>query len=335
METTDEVKTAGRPQAQPRIQKQNNLLQTVDSSIICALEGVTEENDTVERMREALMAWKGPRQKIQPVTVLSALDMAWPLRLTAKQRKQLMNRAEEKIQSLLEKNGIVSEKAKLLESKVLSIRKMAETLAGYAKKEKAEVLIVGTGANTKEHWTGLGSFAETLIALSKVPVMVLGRHLEASSKISKIFFPTDLSPESKKIFKTVLMMAKKYGAEVILFHHFDPQLGPLMLGPYGVGVDTSWVDRYWQKQKQLGEDTGRKWERAGSKSGVRCTYVPDYQFGNLSDRMLETIGKSKSDLIMVGLKRGPMSQVIFGRVVRELFSQAKKPVIVVHQELKK
>jgi nucleotide-binding universal stress UspA family protein len=300
--------------------------------VVWAFEPMPEALENERKFRDLIEVWKSPEQKVIPTTVLSAFDTAWPLRVSREVRKKLMDHSRQKLEKILKNAGMAAAVVRALPSDSLSMRKMAEILAKFARREKAEVLIVGSRASHRSEVTGIGSFVEALIAISRVPVMVVSENAEVPEKISKIFFPTDLSPGSQRLFAQVIRLARNWDAEIILYHHFDLQMGPLMMGPEGIGMDTRWLNQMWDDQKKLTEDTGRKWERNAIKNGVRCTFVADHEFGALADRMLAIAKKASSDLMVVGIKRGPLSQVIFGKVVRHLFAKCPSPVLVLRAQ---
>jgi nucleotide-binding universal stress UspA family protein len=296
--------------------------------VVWAFEPVPEALENERKFRDLIEIWKSSEQKVIPATVLSAFDTAWPLRLSREVRKKLLDHSRLKLENLLKRAGMAAANVQVLPSDSLSMRNMAQLLAKFARRAKAEVLIIGSGASERSEMTGIGSFAEALITVSRVPVLVVSEKAEVPDKIGKIFFPTDLSSGSQRLFAQVIRLARNWDAEIILYHHFDLQMGPLMMGPMGVGVDTLWLNQMWDDQKRLTEDTGRKWERNAVKNGVRCTFVADYQFGALADRMLTIAEKASADLMVVGIKRGPLSQVIFGKVIRHLFAKSPSPVLV-------
>jgi nucleotide-binding universal stress UspA family protein len=303
--------------------------------VVWAFEPMPEALENERKFRDLIEVWKSPSQAVIPATVLSAFDTAWPLRLSREMRKKLLDHSRQKFEGILKKAGMATAHVQALPSDSLSMRKMAQILAKFARRVKAEVLVIGSGASQRSEMTGIGSFAEALITISRVPVMVVSEKAEVPDQIKKIFFPTDLSSTSQRLFAQVIRLARNWDAEIILYHHFDLQMGPLMMGPMGVGIDTVWLNQMWDDQKKLTEDTGRKWERNAVKNGVRCTFVADYQFGALADRMMEIAEKASADLMVVGIKRGPLSQVIFGKVIRHLFAKSPSPVLVLRSQRSK
>ena len=78
------------------------------------------------------------------------------------------------------------------------------------KKVKADCLVISTHARTGLERLAMGSFAETVILTSAVPVLVLNPANKVPVSVRKILVPTDLSKKSEKYLTTMERLRKKH-----------------------------------------------------------------------------------------------------------------------------
>ncbi len=303
--------------------------------IVWALDPSEVNPGQIKLMQDITNIWSAKNQEVIIASIFTPFDLGWILKVS----KSLMLSTVSEIQIALQKKvatlGISEKNLQVLPSIGNSLRERVQTLIHFTVKKKTEVLLVNSQGQSKSHFTGLGSFCEALISLSPTPVLVVGNRVEKARLISKIFFPTDFSDRSETVFKSVLKFAQKWDAEVIIYHHMDLGSGPLAYGiPWG--FDINWVDEYWENHALSSEKKAEKWiQMAQKKLNIKCHYICDRKMGGLSAQMLEKAQDEKADLLVLGVKRGPWSQVILGRIVRNLFAEAQVPILILHANYKK
>jgi nucleotide-binding universal stress UspA family protein len=128
----------------------------------------------------------------------------------------------------------------LLQSKPTLIP-MVRTLTRYAKSSGAELIIMATHSRKGLTRLLLGSFAESTLLYSKLPVLVVGPHTHAK-EITDILFATDFGPRAKPVFQKLLSFAKHLNAKITIFHSVSHpidsviQSGAFLLGGGWVGL---------------------------------------------------------------------------------------------------
>ena len=85
------------------------------------------------------------------------------------------------------------------------------------KKTKADAIAVSTHSKEGMDHFLLGSFAETLIHHSTIPVIAVNPRTKPHASCKNILFPTDLSAESRKAFLKMIPLAKSWEAKVTVF----------------------------------------------------------------------------------------------------------------------
>ncbi len=329
------MKVQNSPASILKNKKLNMALELKQNPLIWALDPSDLNESQVKKMQEVMKTWSQSRQELIGASIFSPFDLGWIMKVKKSVADSTIAQVEEGLREKVSSFGFPGDNVQILPSLTNSLRDRVQTLIEFAKKKKAEVILVGSQARSRSQVTGLGSFSEALISTSSLPVLVVGENVETFQDISKIFFPTDFSSTSLGVFKALLKFAKKFDAEVVLYHYMDLDSGPLAYGiPWG--FDIRWVDEYWQNHSKMIEMEAKKWTEICQKIlGRPCQYICDRKLGGLSARMLEKAKEERADLIALGVKRGPWSQVILGRIVRTLFSDSRVPVLIIHSHKKK
>ncbi len=302
-------------------------------SVILAIDSRKKNDPQVKKNLEVLRSFRYQDKNIIPVTVFTPLDLGWFMPIDKDKKTEMLSNIKEEVGTQWKKLGLDYKKSGFLITSENSTRDKAIKLIQFAVQNKAKTIIVGSGAKSRSELTGLGSFSETLISLSPLPVIVVGESVETVRPVSKIMFPTDFSDASHSAFRKTVDYAKKSGAEVILYHYLDIESGPLAYGiPWGYEI--KWLDEYWKVQEDLQMAEGKKWRDWSLNEGVKCRFLYDRKLGGLRSRVVELTQELNVDLVVLSVKRGPWSQVILGRNVRSLFAHAICPVMAIHSKIK-
>src|SRR5262249_13116789 len=155
---------------------------------------------------------------IQPVYVLSPTTINLRMFTPNAPVKQYAPSADKLVQEALKGcplDGLL--KPEVIVQRTELLRDAVRALVAYGRSQPASLIAVSTHANRGFSRLLLGSFAETLILNSKIPVLVINPAAQ-SRPIRKILFPSDLATGSKFFFRKVCDLAKDLGAEVELLH---------------------------------------------------------------------------------------------------------------------
>lgn len=226
----------------------------------------------------------------------------------------------------------------LLEAKVIphasqSHAGAAETLSNYATKSKADLIIVGSHGREGFQRFMLGSFAESLLLQSEVPVCVVSSHATRTAASKNILFPTEFGEHSKDNFRYVIQIAKKLHAEILLLHAitrpieslFDLDTRPRVYNFQGKMLT---LEQIIEEQVESQAHKAQLWIEWAMKEGVTANYFIDNSFKAVDDSIIEAIDKHGSDLIIMEAQSGPLSAAILGSYTRNVARKASCPVLV-------
>lgn len=216
---------------------------------------------------------------------------------------------------------------KIIVQKELSLRKAAQALVAFATQKHAELIVVCSHQKKGVSRLFLGSFAETLLLLSKVPLLVIHPKNPPIRKFKRLGFPTDFSAQDAKTFRKVISLAQRLKMSISLIHQVDYQaLSPVI----GIEMDLNRkeFEKRWfaQKQKQLDQ-----FRKLAEKRGVKVdTYLLQEGKDSIPDAICRFAKRKHLDLLLVTAHRGQLASFLLGSFARAVVRAAPCPVWVLH-----
>nr|BFD67044.1 hypothetical protein HAGR004_20660 [Bdellovibrio sp. HAGR004] len=209
----------------------------------------------------------------------------------------------------------------------------AETLSHYAARTQTDLIVVGSHGRQGIQRFMLGSFAESLLLQSEVPVCVIGPHTSHTHTTKNILFPTEFGEHSKDNFRHTLELAKKLRASITLLHAIPRPIESLF------ELDTRpHVYNYKGKMlslEQIVELTiesqshrAQHWVDWAEKEGVRAQFIIDSTFKAVDELILAAVEKADVDLIVMEAQSGPLSAALLGSYTRNVVRKSSCPVYV-------
>lgn len=304
----------------------------LESCIICALEPFDNDRSRIEPLKRVLHAWnRVSRKTVLPVSVIAPTDLHWPFELVVPLRDQLFQIANQSLLPMIEALDFedVAQPRLLIQDRS-STRDAALTLIDAALKHHAELIAVNTHGRRGFNRLRLGSFAEALISASPVPVLTINPKTIVSPEFKRILFPTDFSPASRRAFKTVLSWAKKFNAQVVLYHKIEMPVSPYVYGDGTIVIDTNVIDLLIQDAETARQRRASYWIAAARNRGVECEALLSRDSGNTAETIAKAAENEKTDLIAMNAYSASFGQRLLGGTAREVLSVASRPVLVLH-----
>ena len=266
--------------------------------------------------------------KVYGTYVLAPEILNWTGEFSGPWLKRYKPVAEEKAEQLSNQLGLDIEVVPMRKS---GLRSSVETLLKYSEKIKAECIVVSTHARSGlERWM-LGSFAESVLLVAKVPVIAINPTQKIPAQIKKILVPTDLSPQSIKFILKVAAFAQRVGAHVDLFYRRPDPLDPMIQqGVYAVGGGWVSVQSYLDESTDAAQEQLRKIEAGLRKRGVDVSTVEVTASGasSLVDSIEVCAKQRQADMISVLTQSGPVAASVLGSVARALVRTSIVPVMI-------
>jgi nucleotide-binding universal stress UspA family protein len=202
--------------------------------------------------------------------------------------------------------------------------RMATELNSYAKLQSADVIVLATHGRTGlERWL-LGSFAESLMQESEIPLLVVDPHSSSSDVFNTILFPTDFSDLSKEAYLEVLGLAKALHASITIFHKVALTITPelhLMLTRYPE------YERIRDQKIKDCRDTADNWAQEARQQNVDVSISVNENF---SESLIDGISKEQrrvGGIIALAPQSGGFSPTP-GRTIMAIIHGSSSPVWV-------
>jgi nucleotide-binding universal stress UspA family protein len=264
----------------------------------------------------------GSQSPIEPTSVLNPGELRLPPSdEDVKTRFQLAaKKALDKITQGLKLPNLM--KPSMVYCDKYSQRKSVEMFLDFAKERKAELIALGTHSRTGvERWL-FGSFAETLVLLSPIPLLIVNPKVHLPKKIKTVFFPTDLSDYSKKGLEKLTPTLQRLKAKVILYHKMD----------YVLPETYSMIYRSDLYEKYLKDDENRRlksleeWAKKLKSQGVTAQIVIYDKPSFIPKSIVKSAKQHKSHLIALVSHTGPASAALLGSITRQVVRTADCPI---------
>lgn len=209
----------------------------------------------------------------------------------------------------------------------------AETLSHYAARTQTDLIVVGSHGRQGIQRFILGSFAESLLLQSEVPVCVIGPHTTHMHGPKNILFPTEFGEHSKDNFRHTLELAKNLRAGITLLHAiprpieslFEMDTRPKVYNYKGQMLS---LEQIVELTIESQSHRAQHWVSWAEKEGVTAQFIIDSSFKAVDELILETVEKADIDMIVMEAQSGPLSAALLGSYTRNVVRKANCPVYV-------
>lgn len=214
---------------------------------------------------------------------------------------------------------------KIIHTPIVGRKKEIEALLDYAKEEKAELIaLVSQGRKGLEKKL-LGSFAETLLLKSEIPLLFLDEETSNHEKVNKILFATDFSDASKMGFNILLKQVKRHNPEIIIFNAITlPQFSAA--GNIYTQALNILPQQYWDEQRKWAEDRCNELLNEAKKFGLSARMEIVNQVYSIENAVHEVVRREKVKLVAMVSVSQPLQRFLIGSVSRSILRTRIKPI---------
>lgn len=227
--------------------------------------------------------------------------------------------------------SVLTMPSEYLQSWQESLTRMALKMAQFAEKQDASLIILK--ADPRRIWNifRLGGFAEVLMCVSRIPVLLLNSRSSGSQRVSSILFPTDFSKESKKALLRLKPWAKAFHAEILLLNQIErPTIFYSQFGEMNQ-PNRLHIEKTIQKIEKSRLKKASEWSRILKRDHIKCSTLVKREKNYLSKEIVEFSKKQKTNLIVMTNHSGPVAHFFLGNTVRDVFLHATCPVLIFYK----
>jgi nucleotide-binding universal stress UspA family protein len=303
--------------------------------IIWAMDAFEDNKDLNQKMADYLTGlYDATHAEIEPLYLLRENEIVLPTYEVPTWITDHSRTAEALFKEVLEDYKLPF----LLEPKVIphasqSHSGAAETLSLYAARTRTDLIVVGSHGRQGFQRFILGSFAESLLMQSEIPVLVVGAQSTKPTSAKNILFPTEFGDHSKDNFRHVLNLAKMFNSQITLFHCisrpveslFDLDIRPRVYNYKGKMLT---LDQIIEHQVESQAQRAQHWVTWAQKEGVIANYQIDNTFKPVDELIIDAVHQHEVDLIVMEAQSGPMSAALLGSYTRNVVRKAECPVYI-------
>jgi nucleotide-binding universal stress UspA family protein len=316
----------------------------VQKSLIWALdpfeENVTFRAQLMETLRKISEKQKLP---VQPVYILNlAEESEGEPDIETLSPKQLKQTALKVINKTLETfRNIHFLRPKVLLEPHTALTTLVKCLTRFSQQSdvSAELIVVGTHARVGLPRLLLGSFTETLLLHSTVPILsvgpgcsleALGRETQEEAKEDRILFATDFTIYSEKIYGRLLDFASKMHAHLTLFHVIPHSIEPILqTGSYLLSGGWVTAPEYVTQEDADTQLLAEKWAQLASSRGIKTKICISSEKHQTASLIIQQARLEQSHWIAMAAESGAAASAILGSITRQVVRNAPCPVWVV------
>lgn len=218
-----------------------------------------------------------------------------------------------------------------LRTELIQGDEIAEGVVALANRSHCDLIVVGTHGRKGLGRMLLGSVAERVSRVAKIPVLLVhgdGQVEPSAGLFEHILAPVDGSEAGRPAFELADRLAGQLGAELQILHVIPPLPSPVV-GPYGTNMTTfNWHDTLKAMEEQGGAIVEHVC-RLATTPRVK-TAILKAQTQREADVIVEYARDNHTDLIVMGTHgRTGLERMLLGSVAEGVAHQAQVPLLLI------
>lgn len=304
--------------------------------VIWALDAFEDNENINHKLAEHCRFLHARTQaSIQPVYLLRENEVIIPTYEVPTWITEHSQTAEEVIRQIIKDYNLpFMEPVKIIPHAAQSHAGAADVLSTYALKTGADMILVGSHGREGMKRFFLGSFAESLILQSEVPVCIIGSQINQLSPVRNILFPTDFGDHSKDNFRHVMQIARELTAEITLLHAiarpieslYEMETRPQFYSYNGKMLS---LEQIVEHEIEAMTKKAKSWTDWAFREGLQAQYYIDTSYKGIDEVVLEAASRFETQLIVMEAQSGPISAALLGSSTRNVTRKAPCPVYVI------
>ncbi len=303
------------------------------NKVIWAVDAFSKDVALFKKMASFLKTWvKESDRVIEPVYVLSPDQVRVPSEIFSSIAVESEAQAKKTLKSTLRDIKLSHAEPVLLRSNDFSLRTAVKTLLDYARDNGVEFIALGTQSKKSVSRFLFGSFAESLIVHSDIPILLLTPECKPASSLKKLIFATDFSDASKAAFQQALDLAEEHRLSVTLFNRVEYSCDKTMELIRNNAEYELQVEKDLDKRSRAIQEMASLADARGIKVDVVIDSKPSH--ASIAQSILDVTAAAKGSLIAVAAESGSTRSTLLGSVAREVVRKSNIPVWVIRPIVK-
>lgn len=303
--------------------------------IIWSIDAFEEKEDLQAKAARVLGVFQNKTfAQIEPVFVLGSTELNWPVDYSTDWMRDFQVNLRTHLEDVLLTSGFPHILTpKILVEPLASTSAAVENLLEYAYKENVDLIIVSSHGRRGLDRFFLGSFAETLLVHSKIPVLVIGSGIKVEPQFSHILFPTEFGEFSRETFRRTVSVAKQMNAAITLYH-VVPMPARIVMDTgyypslYGIEGEMVSLEDFLRIQGEHQTRRAETWAEWAKSEGVNCNFKVETAGESIDDLICNQALAQNCDLIIMEGQSGPIKVALLGSIARNVVRASPCPVLI-------
>lgn len=222
------------------------------------------------------------------------------------------------------------QRPKILDERSDHVENVTRTLLKHAKSVRADLIVLRTHGKQGISKLILGSFAETLLLNSPIPLLIVNPNytrIWSSDKPTKILFPTDFEEKIEENFAKVARLAREQGSRIDVVHVVK-------------SYKASGISSLLRKKQQISsekrvESMREQFLREARRHGVEIKLHLLRTEGSVADEIISSAKRLRPLMIAMNAKSGELKTLFAGSVTRQVVRASPCPVWAIHRSPKR
>lgn len=275
---------------------------------------------------------------LQAVYVLSPSQLNVSLEFSGPWMEQFRPVAEAALDAVLKRLRLDDiGTAQVVIQPLASTSHAVDALIDYVRRRGVDFVFATTHGRKGVKRMLMGSFVETLLLRTPVPVVTVGPRFKKGERTNEspdhILYPTDLTGQAMDVFRSVVAFARETRCTLTLFHAIPHPVEPILQsGAYLLGGSWVPVRAYFTNESDRMKRKAEAWARWARNQKVQTDLIVESRLGAITDGILEAAERKRASWIVMEAESGPVSAALLGSITRQVIRQASMPVIVMHPQ---
>lgn len=207
-------------------------------------------------------------------------------------------------------------------------RALADFAVKYFQENRADMVVLSTHAREGVERAFIGSFTESLLWLSPVPLLVIPPKIKDVPCMENVLYPTDASEKGFLMFRKIIEGPLIKKAKITLYHQVEFLRSSFMSALKEVVGGQSFLSKE-EKGESLKTQLG-EWFSLARKEGSDVEIIIDHSEERVAEGIIKKSESTSADLIIMPNFISEKKSFFVGSRTLEVIRNSKIPVLIQH-----
>lgn len=209
----------------------------------------------------------------------------------------------------------------------MGIRHGVRQLLDFARKRKADLIVVSTHAKSGLKRWALGSFTETLALHSDIPLLTVHPNWRRTPEFKSVLFPTDFSDASRNAYERVLEFAETFNSRIFLLHKVHlPELPGF---EFAFAAQAAYAGAF-DAEARAKSTAAESWAKLGRARGLKVDVIIDRSRSTGVTESVLKRARRLNSVVALASQSGPVAASLLGSTARQILRKCEQPVWIIH-----